>query len=671
MAMVERYTVALDDLPPELEGKEQSCVFLQNHDKFPRQWEVNSLDARYLHRLDDVISRYRAVSPFAFARFLDRAEEEGYKVVFLEDPQPTFDWLDSLNSDPGVGVNSIFPNTIRGLLPFQVQGVNFAKDLRAAVFQWSTGTGKTVGACALTKYHRDHENFDLCLYVVKSLHKINTQRSLAKLVDIDSVIVNGLPRKRDTAYLEIWDQMKAGERPVVVMHYDTFRNDKDALMMLTEGVKVFAIFDEMPNKLKNRTIALYKAVVETLYKSFTLYKGSPIPQPISGDERPSELRTLMLSATPIENIPEDWFNCIRIMDPTIYGTVSEFRKKFVARMNRWHQPVEFKDVDLMGAMAAHITHQVDKEDPDIAEQFPDVMPPEMQLLELHEKDQWIYDSLADEYDKLVEKDESMLSQTELLSAIAVLHMICSNPMSVLRSADYFEAYLAEREQFVEEERPNKIDLKEWDKKNRHGSEVAYKLVQKLGPDKFDDMNGDEIRCSKMQELGDRLLAHRGKAVVFTRMNASLMPLISDHLDRLGVSHVRFHGGLTEKQKQEAQDSFKGDSSIKVFLSSDSGSDSINLEEADLVIHYDWPQKWSTKTQRENRVHRLTSEHASVRFVTLAIPNSVEDRTQEIVEMKKAYHQGAFKGEIAEQAMEMRRTDLLYILTGKRRGEDGD
>ena len=110
--------------------------------------------------------------------------------------------------------------------------------------------------------------------------------------------------------------------------------------------------------------------------------------------RPNELRQVMLSATPIENSPEDFFNCVRLLDPGVFGTVKEFHSKFVAAFSRWggRQPARWKNLDLMGAKAAHITHQVDKNDKDIAVQFPNVIN-EIVYVDMEDGHKKIYDIL--------------------------------------------------------------------------------------------------------------------------------------------------------------------------------------------------------------------------------------------------------------------------------------
>jgi len=78
-----------------------------------------------------------------------------------------------------------------------------------------------------------------------------------------------------------------------------------------------------------------------------------------------------------------------------------------------------------------------------------------------------------------------------------------------------------------------------------------------------------------------------------------------------------------------------------------------------------PWKWSTYTQRENRIHRVTSEFESVKFYTLLMANSVEDRKRQVILDKMGYHDAIFNGAIADQAISQRMTkkDFMYILEG--------
>lgn len=142
-----------------------------------------------------------------------------------------------------------------------------------------------------------------------------------------------------------------------------------------------------------------------------------------------------------------------------------------------------------------------------------------------------------------------------------------------------------------------------------------------------------------------------------------MPVLKERFDEWGVTYVEYDG--TDQQKQEAQDTFMSDPDIRVFLSSDQGSDSLDLYEASVVINYDLPWNWSRLQQRNNRVHRIVSEHHTVYYYDLVMADSVEDRKRQLIERKKGFHDEVFRGAIADRSASARMTkdDLLYALRG--------
>lgn len=656
------YILADDDFIQNIRKDEaDEYLFLENHPNLQRQWLVNSFDPTFLANMGNTIKSYQAIGPFEFDRFSKKAKEKGYKIVFLDDPTPVFDWVDSLNKRVGFSINSDMEGTIDGFLPYQIQAVNFAKDSKACIFNHSTGTGKSIVANGVLEWHMLKKDIDLCIYVVKSHNKINTQRSIKKFLGYDSHIAEGTPKKREKIYKEVDYEINNGIS-ILITNYEKFRNDKKHFINLIEGRRLLIIFDEMPTKLKNRGTSLYQSVTECLYKSFRKVaggkRGRTIYFPRKGAERALQMHSVMLSATPIENSPEDFFNCCRLMDPSVYGSINDFNNRFVAGRDQWGKITHWKNIDLMGAMAAHIVHQVDKNDPDIAAQFPQVIEDTI-YIDLSPQDQKLYDTLADEYKKISQQSGSILDDTEILAAINVLQMICNNSRSVLESAK-------KREKYYE-----KIDELEGDQKaieslQIEGSEVALKLREMIDHDGSfldSDRNGN-LHCNKLLALKDILENHNGKAIIFTRMNETLIPIISEHLKYWGISHTTYHGKQSSKTKQFSEDRFKNDDECMVFLSSDAGSDSINLEMADLVIHYDLPWTWAKLIQRQNRAHRVTSKTEKVKFLTFLVADTVEDRAMEILEQKKKFHEDMMKGEIAEQSINLRKSDLIYILTGE-------
>lgn len=625
------YTLVDDSLIQLLADNDSAkaeWLFLEPHPDFPGQWYVNCFDGSYYFDFEEVIGPYRVIAPSGLQIFLDHAKALGYKVAFFEDPTAILKAYEGLNEPPEVTLNSDLEGTINGFLPFQVQGFNYLKDLNAGVAMWSTGTGKTVLASGLIKYHSIKESFDTALFVVKTHNKINTQRALDRLANLDSVVIDGSKHRRRKQWSEI------DQGGIVITNYEKFRADQEELLWLCNNRRLLFVWDEMPTKLKTRTTKLYTGVCNCLY-------DTRAPQVKVEKRRPSELRQYMLSATPIENDPEDWFNCVRLMDPTVYGTVKEFRDEYVRRYSFFdaNKPEAWHKLDKMGLKAAHITHQVDKADPDIAKQFPDVI------------DEFVYIDWDNTNRKVYEKLIARANDDEInpVALISVLQMLCDAPTMLSNSAQTYEDFeRAFAEWNGEDAEPDK-----------EGSLAAWQLVQDLD---FKLSNDGHPKIERLQELITEDHPNE-KIAVFSAFNDALLPILEDYCSEWGVSYVRYSG--SPGQRQSAQDAFTSDPSVRVFLSSDVGSDSINLEVGSVVVHYDLPWKWSTKIQRQNRIHRVTSEFETVRYYTLMMADSVEERKRKIVEKKYQYHQGVFKGAISDRSASARMTreDLLWILRG--------
>lgn len=654
-------------------------LFLETHETLKRSWSIKALDDDTTHvaRLGDAISRYGTVSLFNYPRFARVCDEMGYNPVFLDSPAEEFSWVESLNAEPGVTVNSSLEGTIGGFLPFQARGLNFMKATdRCVYYQWSTGTGKTLaaeGTILLKKKEgygaAKNEGFDLCLYVVKPNNLVNSQRKLKDHTGIEATILSGTPKKRETIFAEIAAAMVKGEQPILIFNAEKFREDTELFKVLVEDHKVLVLIDEIPTKYANRSTALYKATAEVLYTSSITPKdgkqaGKKIFYPRVGFDRPSEVFFAAMSATPIQNSPEDFFNTIRLMDASVFGSINDFNNLFVGSRDRWHNIESWRNLDLMGAMASHIVHQVDKNaDPEISSQFPTKLPPETVYCDLDPATARLYSRLQKEYENI--SKGSMLDFDEILAAIGTFQMLCSNPRSVLISAQHREVYEAKLAAFIDTGASDE-EIKEFENKFTKGSFVALKLRGLVNDDsKFTDEDAKgECIVSKMIELRDWIENHDDKVIVFSTMNETLLPLIGEWFDKWGITYVSYHGGITgHANKQAVIDEFRTNPDVKVFLSTDAGSDSIDLPEATLTIHYDMPWTKAKVVQRENRQDRIDSVKESVQAITLLCPFTVEDRKEEIVMIKGGYQDAVFNGDITEMS-EIAKSDFLYILTGQ-------
>jgi hypothetical protein len=536
--------------------------------------------------------------------------------------------------------------------------------------RWDTGTGKTLAAEGAILLKRA-EGYDLSLYVVRPNHIEGARRKLLAHTGLEAIVFDGTPRARERRLVEADDAVADGSQPVLLFNPEKFSTDTEYLSELVEGRRVLVVFDEAQKRYGNRSTQLYRNTAKVLYTSST---GDGIHYPREGYERPSQLFGVAMSATPLTRSPENVFNQIRLIFPGLLGSINDFNNLYVAYRDHWGNVVRWKNLDHLAAAIAPILHQASKEDPEIAAQFPKQMPPEVAYCDMDRQTARLYAVLQREYADI--GYSSLLDYSEILAAIGCLQMIVSNPRAVWESARLRAEYEDERADLIAWLDQNAasagikpdVALRDFEKKNKRGSEVALKLVEAVDDDSLftDTDKSGNLSNGKLINLQEYLEAHDGKAVVFCS-EVVMQGIVSGWLTEWGVKHVIYNGTLSRKQATEAIDSFREDDSVRVFLSTDAGQDSIDLPEANLTAHYDLPQDWSwaSLTQRDNRQHRIDSDQESVRRVYLTVPGTVEDRKFEVVERKHGFHQAVFEG--AEQADEGPpvQEDALYVLTGHR------
>lgn len=416
---------------------------------------------------------------------------------------------------------------------------------------------------------------------------------------------------------------------------------KDQLYVTDDYVLTHNCWDEMPAKLGNRDSKLYKAVKNCLYKSFP---GTP---------RTKSAQHLVLTATPIENDPGGLYNYLNLVRPRYLGTIAYFETQHVARRSPYGanpelgipgKPTHWTGLDKIEAQVEHMTHRVNKADPDVAAMFPEMIVDDM-IIDWNPKHRAIYDRFTEACKKLIKDEDSGINA---LSMIQVLQMLCDAPSMVLQSAQNRSAFLSALEQG--------LDLGG----DPMGSEAALKLLSMVPLGKLTDTGHTKLDAWK------NILTVKhpdSKVVTHSTWASYIFPVWEKHLTDWGISYVIFSG--TDKQKQNALDAFREDPDIRVFLSGDAGSDSIDMPQADVGVSFNGAWKDTTHIQRRGRINRVDSTFDTNYYYNLMMADSVEDRKKEIRDRKKAYHDAIFEGRAVESALSARmdQSDLFYILRG--------
>jgi SNF2 family DNA or RNA helicase len=268
----------------------------------------------------------------------------------------------------------------------------------------------------------------------------------------------------------------------------------------------------------------------------------------------------------------------------------------------------------LGMRISHMTHVANKyTDPEISAEFPEEHWEDV-IIDMSSSDQKLYQAALDKV-----LDDLPLEYNSILTKMSVLQMICNNPGIVPKSR----------------------------------GALAQALNQTLT---FTDAH-----CAKLDVLKDMLLNIDGKIVLFSMFNDFGAKMLIPYLVNWGVRFVLYDGS----KKQAAEDRFRHDNRVKVFLSSDQGSDSINLEQGTSVINYDLPWNYSTLVQRVNRISRLTSTADHVYYYNLIMADTIEERKLKVLMRKKGYEQAVDKplDEQTDLLINSSVEELKWILTG--------
>lgn len=640
------YRLLTDELIAEIDASpledQNDWIILGESEEFPGFWKATGLDQEFFYDFEDILGRYRLVSPARLDLFLEGAEERRYRVAFVEEPTRILTLFDELRKVPPVTLHSSLENTVNGLLPWQVIGFNklIDSDLSAGIAVWDTGTGKTALEAAALRHYLDQGAIDLGLVVVKAHNKIDTQRKLLRLADVDSIVIDGYKaQKRFERYEEMEEGLARGPL-VAITNYETFRNEPEVLEYMLEGRRVFFCWDEIPTKLSNRDTALYQSVKRCLYETF-----------------PSKPRTtwakhLLLSATPIENDPDGLYSYVNLARPRTLGTVAAFQAEHVGYYipvpGKKHakRPGSWINLDKIEAKLEHMTHRVSKADPEVRAMFPEMFIEDM-VIDWHPKDRAVYDRFTKACEAILEDEED--SGINTLSMIQVLQMLCDAPTMVLGSAENRVEFLRAVEEGI-------------DTGGAHtGSEAALRLVEMVSLK--DITNARHTKLATWRDIIE--VKHpESKIVTHSTWASYIFPIWHQCLDEWGISYVTYTG--TDKAKQTALDAFREDPSIRVFLSGDAGADSIDIPQADVGVSFNGAWKSTTMLQRRGRINRVDSGFGTNWYYNLMMADSVEDRKKQVRDLKQSYHDAIFEGRAVETALSARMDagDLLYILRGE-------
>lgn len=148
--------------------------------------------------------------------------------------------------------------------------------------------------------------------------------------------------------------------------------------------------------------------------------------------------------------------------------------------------------------------------------------------------------------------------------------------------------------------------------------------------------------AKLQWLRDTLpeMLEEGRNILLFSQFASMLTLIEDELNALGISYSKLTGQT--KHRQQQIDAFQNGETRVFLISLKAGGTGLNLTAADTVIHYDPWWNPAAEAQATDRAHRIGQQKAVFVYKLIA-SNTVEQKVQLLQQHKRQLADHMFAG----------------------------
>lgn len=161
-------------------------------------------------------------------------------------------------------------------------------------------------------------------------------------------------------------------------------------------------------------------------------------------------------------------------------------------------------------------------------------------------------------------------------------------------------------------------------------------------------------CPKLPELAsileDVVSSNGNKVLVYSEWER-MLHLVRDLANEIGLGFAWHTGSVPQQKRRHQINMFKGDPDCQLFLSTDSGSVGLNLQEASTVINLDLPWNPAKLEQRIARAWRKFQTR-SVSIINLVCENSIEHRMLGMLAQKQQLADGVLDGRGDLKAIKM-------------------
>jgi superfamily II DNA or RNA helicase len=275
-------------------------------------------------------------------------------------------------------------------------------------------------------------------------------------------------------------------------------------------------------------------------------------------------RALGLTATIMSTGDERAFNVARLICPDQMPTVTDYEKQFTRGRDQNYQYIYLHDqMPRFDRIFQSCIFRKSQEDPDVRDQMPKLIV-DAKYVDLLPEHKALYETVSEIYGEGLTK----LTNEQRTKRTGALKLIAGHPAAVLHS----------------------------------GTDLSQAIVDTLGEEFIRSIPSSKSR-SLIEELEELVTGQGAQVIIFTWWANTVLPELAIDLRSAGFQVATFTGEQSDRANREAKEAFKS-GTARILLSSDAGSEGLNLPEATYVIEYEPATAVDVRQQRFGRHQRL-------------------------------------------------------------------
>jgi superfamily II DNA or RNA helicase len=141
-----------------------------------------------------------------------------------------------------------------------------------------------------------------------------------------------------------------------------------------------------------------------------------------------------------------------------------------------------------------------------------------------------------------------------------------------------------------------------------------------GIDKFEDF--EDAKLEKLLEIINKVVVENKNKIIIFALFRKTLKYLSLRLKKKGFPSLIIHGGVENRDDIIKQ--FKADESISILLSSEVGSEGIDLQFCESMVNYDLPWNPMVVEQRIGRIDRFGQKSSIVHIYNLIVKDSIQE-----------------------------------------------